>query len=113
MKDVYLRKATELDVMLIFQWANDPEVRRNSFQTKQIPLEDHKKWYASKLKSKSTLFYILMDKETPVGQIRLELESDSACVNYSISEAFRGKGLAKEMLRQAEKVLKKEFQDEQ
>lgn len=106
MDDIFLRKATEEDVMLIFQWANDPEVRRNSFQTKQIDLEDHKKWYDSKIKSANSLFYILMNKDIPVGQIRLELEGNCACVNYSIAAPFRGKGMGKEMLRLAETELK-------
>lgn len=95
--------------MLIFEWANDPEVRRNSFQTKQISLDEHKKWYDLKMKSKDSLFYILMYNDIPAGQIRLELEGVSACVNYSIAPAFRGKGLGKEMLRLAEKELKENY----
>lgn len=109
MQDIFLRKATEGDLMLVFEWANDPEVRRNSFQTAPIALEDHKKWYDLKMKSDNSLFYIMMCNHIPAGQIRLELEGKRALVNYSIAKSFRGKGLARKMLSLAENELKRSY----
>ena len=105
MKDIYLRRATAEDVMLIYEWANDKGVRENSFNSNPIQLEDHICWYENKMQSKTTLFYILMNGEKPIGQIRLELEDVSAQVNYSISAQHRGKGYGKEMLRLVEVEL--------
>lgn len=105
MKDIYLRRATTEDVMLIYEWANDKGVRENSFNSNPIPLEDHICWYEKKMQSKTTLFFIMMNEEQPIGQIRLELEGDSAQVNYSISAQYRGKGYGKEMLRLVEVEL--------
>ena len=111
MKDVFLRKATSEDVMLIFEWANDKEVRQNSFNSSSIPLEEHMGWYEKKMHSETTLFYIMMDKEQPVGQIRLELDGDCAQVNYSVAADHRGKGYGKEMLHLAELELQKAYPD--
>ena len=41
----YLRKATIEDRDLLFQWANDPLVRKNSFSTAEIAYEEHVDWY--------------------------------------------------------------------
>lgn len=107
MDDLFLRKATKEDIMLIYQWANDPVVRQNSFQTKEIEPDEHVKWYEAKMNSESTLFFVLMYADIPVGQIRLEVEGDSANINYSISSGYRGRGFAKEMIRLAEEEVKK------
>ena len=45
------RKATEDDMMLYFNWANDFSVRINSYQSELIPLENHKKWFNSEIKN--------------------------------------------------------------
>lgn len=39
----YLRDAVERDVDLLFQWANDESVRKNSFSTQDISYNDHVK----------------------------------------------------------------------
>ena len=43
--DGYLRQADEKDMDLIFQWANEPVVRKNSFTIDMIAYEEHKEWY--------------------------------------------------------------------
>ena len=40
-----LRKVNLNDVELIFKWANDPDVRNNSFNTNQIVWDEHVKWF--------------------------------------------------------------------
>ena len=41
---LYLRTADENDMDLLFQWANDPDVRKNSFHSEPISYETHKKY---------------------------------------------------------------------
>lgn len=41
---VNLRKAEQSDMDLLFEWANDPAVRKNSFRSDPIPYADHVKW---------------------------------------------------------------------
>lgn len=107
--ECFLRAAAYEDMELIYEWANDKEVRANSFQTRQITMEEHKAWYTNKLGSKSTVFCIMMERETPVGQIRLELDGEMAQVNYSIAKEFRGKGYGKKIVLLAEQKLRQEY----
>lgn len=105
----FLRNAVPDDMELIYEWANDDEVRKNSFHTDKIAFQEHKAWYEYKMKSESTLFYIFMLEDQPAGQIRLELEGDFAQINYSIAKEFRGRGLGRAMIELSEEKLKSEY----
>lgn len=35
-ENIYLRKATPEDMKMLFDWANDEDVRRNSFNSNKI-----------------------------------------------------------------------------
>ena len=41
MENIYLRVADASDMDLIFQWANEPLVRKNSFSTREITYKEH------------------------------------------------------------------------
>lgn len=96
---VYLREATELDMDLLYGWANDSEVRKNSFKTDLISHEDHVKWFHQIMKDENVLQFVLMEGDIPVGQIRLNLDKDSAEIGYSIAAEFRGKGYGHKILQ--------------
>src|SRR5262249_14791779 len=44
-----LRLATREDAGLLWQWANDPQTRANSFHQESIPWDQHVSWYTAKL----------------------------------------------------------------
>ena len=99
-----LRPATLEDQDLYLAWANDPEVRRQSFNTEPIPLEQHQHWFLSRLQSPDALLRILVDSEgLPLGQIRFERSSTEpvrAAIGFSLDPAARGYRLASEFLLQ-------------
>lgn len=91
--NISLREATERDCSLFFQWANDDQVRKNSFSPQKIELENHITWFNSKLKSEQSKLFVLMRNETPIGQARLDNEAGYWVLDYSIDSKFRGHGL--------------------
>lgn len=93
-----LRKVRPEDVDLLYEWANDPEVRKNAFNTAQIPYEDHVRWFAGLLADASAHQYILCSGGRPVGQIRLNIEEGNALIDYSVAAKDRGKGYGSELL---------------
>ncbi len=107
-RDLQYRLAEEEDLMCYFNWANEPAVRRQSLSQATISLEDHRKWFMKKLARPTTLMYLFFWKERPVGQVRFELEDQSAVINYALDASMRGKGLGKKMLSQAMNILEKE-----
>lgn len=97
-----LRPATLADESLFHAWANEPEVRRQSFNTAPIPLAQHQRWFRSRLESPDALLRVLVDGEgLPLGQIRFECsptESARAVIGFSLDPVARGHGLAAELL---------------
>lgn len=99
MSDMYLRKADYSDIHLLYNWANDPIVRSNSFDTHSISIEEHKAWFQKMMVDFNQIQYIMMAQEIPVGQIRFSIEGSEAEIDYSLSKEFRGCGYGKEIVQ--------------
>ena len=103
---IYLRRVKETDMKLLFDWRNNELVRKNSFCMDPVEWNEHVKWFNTTLVKSSVLFFILICKEQEVGQIRIDLELDNtAIINYSIAEKYRGFGYGKQILHLAETEL--------
>ena len=96
---------------LLFDWANETEVRRNSFTTEEIIWENHQEWYQKLLTDKSRKLYIFYRSVQPIGMIRYDITDTCARISYSVAKEFRHKGYGKAMVEQAEEVLRKERPD--
>ncbi len=106
---VFLRKAEQRDMDLLYKWANDPVVRTNSFNTNPIPYESHVMWFNKMMENPTVLQFILMDEDIPVGQIRLNIEDDEAEIRYSIGFEFRGKGFGHKILQLIAEEIASEY----
>ena len=105
MEKVYLRKAERADVDLLFAWVNDSEVRKNSFNTAKIGYEEHKRWYINCLEDSNVDIFILCIDNMSIGQIRLNYNSETAVIGYSIDNSFRGRGFGRSILKLIEQEL--------
>ncbi len=105
-----LRLATAGDLLLYFEWANDPDVRKMSFDGNSIPIDAHRIWFARKLKSPDVLMLVL-EAPTPVGQIRFDVANDVALIGFSLARSARGRGLGSYLLRQGCLHLHARFPD--
>lgn len=107
----YLRKVTEQDMKLLFEWANEENVRANSFSTAAIEYEEHKKWFKKLLQDESSQQYIYIFDEEETGQIRITISGGKAEVSYSIRADKRNKGHGKKILKLLEEEMQKNFPD--
>lgn len=88
----------------LWDWANDPEVRRHSFHPEPIPWETHLDWLRARLAEPDSKFFIA---RTPggeaVGQIRLQAQGrEEALIHLSAAPTWRGRGAGARMLRLVE-----------
>lgn len=97
-----LKPVTIDDAMLLYQWANDPITRSNSFNPAKIDYSSHEKFVNTKIQSQNTLWYILTVDQISAGQVRLECDGTVGTIHYSIGPDFRGKGYGKDMLEKLE-----------
>lgn len=110
---LHFRFATEEDVDLYYEWANDPAVRSNSYSSSAVIYENHVKWFREKLNNPDYFFYLFLNlSDVPVGQVRI-VKGPETIIGISIDPAFRGKSLGVEMLRMAcEDFLNKHKKEE-
>jgi UDP-2,4-diacetamido-2,4,6-trideoxy-beta-L-altropyranose hydrolase len=109
-----LRAAREGDCRLLWEWANDPDVRAQSFSSERIPWETHVSWFNAKLAetrstaSKCRLFVAEDEDGMAIGQIRFELRADAGWdVGISLSSGSRGRGVASELIETGVRELMK------
>ena len=108
MNDVRLRKAEQRDMEQLHIWRNDPDVRRWSFHTEEISLEEHKKWFQISLERDDVEMFILEEDGQPVGQIRLTYRYDELVIGYSIDRNCRGRHLGQRIVELMEKKLQQD-----
>ena len=103
---ISLRSATTTDEALLLRWANDPQVRANSFSPELIAPCDHHHWFEEVLKNPNRLLLIAMTADgCPIGQIRFDrhlANSDGhdseATLHLSLDRCARGHGLASKLV---------------
>lgn len=107
---VKIRKADDNDCLLLWEWANDPQVRQWSFDSQTITLEGHRQWFNGKLSDPNCYLYIVeTDDHRPVGQVRFDLQgSETALIDFSVQATERGLGYGPSGLQEACRQLFKE-----
>lgn len=101
------RKANWQDKELYFTWANDEDVRKQSFHSEKISLENHLKWFEEKVGDEHTLMLVFYEDKTNenVGQVRVTSGNENI-IGISIDKKYRGKSYASYMIYIASKVYK-------
>ena len=90
---LHLRPATPDDCRRVWEWANEPAVRAVSFTPEPIPWEQHLAWFRRKLADANTRLWIAEQANSPLGQVRLDLDGPAATISVSLDAARRGKNL--------------------
>ncbi|MGG7035232.1 MAG: GNAT family N-acetyltransferase [Flavobacterium sp.] len=96
---LFLREALEADAKLLFDWANEFNVRNNSISQEHIVWENHLKWFKNKLNHLDSEIFILTDGSELLGQIRIDKNDSYWEIDYSIDYKHRGKGFGKQIVK--------------
>jgi RimJ/RimL family protein N-acetyltransferase len=88
---------------MLWQWVNDPDVRKASFSSEKISWETHKAWFNDKLEdSNSYIFIALNEKKQPIGQVRFDIKTkNNAEIDISVDPEKRGEGYGLLIIEQA------------
>jgi UDP-2,4-diacetamido-2,4,6-trideoxy-beta-L-altropyranose hydrolase len=92
--NLHLRPAREDDCRLLWEWVNDPQVRAAAFASELISWEQHKAWFASKMKDPNCQILLAEDSSgQPIGQFRVDWQSGGdGNIDVSLASEFRGTG---------------------
>jgi UDP-2,4-diacetamido-2,4,6-trideoxy-beta-L-altropyranose hydrolase len=107
-KDLKVRRVESGDEQVIFEWANDLEVRRQSYNQQVIQWSSHQDWFQKKLIDKKSYYYIFEMNSKPVAQIRFQVSGDEAILGYLAGNSIRSKGLGTSILAKGIEALIKE-----
>jgi RimJ/RimL family protein N-acetyltransferase len=102
-----LRETVSNDEALLLTWANDPVVRSGSFNTNVIKKNEHSQWFKEKQNDPYVIMLIFEVNNAAAGTARLQNINNQVILSYQIASAFRGKGLAKLMLKMVIEKSKK------
>jgi UDP-2,4-diacetamido-2,4,6-trideoxy-beta-L-altropyranose hydrolase len=96
-----LRPVQESDRRLLFEWANDPDVRAAALSIGAISWEQHVQWFAAKMIDRGCLILIAEDEfGQPVGQFRVDWRSSQdAEIDVSVSRSYRGEKYGSKIIR--------------
>ncbi len=105
-----LHKASEYDLLDLYNLANDPFVRQNSFSSKPITLEEHTKWFYDLLENTTVCLYTVRSNTNAlVAQVRFNKTSEKTIISLSISKDFRGKKMAEKIIKKGCSTYLKEY----
>jgi UDP-2,4-diacetamido-2,4,6-trideoxy-beta-L-altropyranose hydrolase len=105
-----LRPAALDDAFLVWQWANEPGARANSFHTEPIPWERHLAWYRGRLASADCRIWLLERYGAPAGVIRYDRSSPHAAeISYSVARSQRGLGIGTRLLVMSQELALSEL----
>lgn len=99
------REIKSEDCLKIFELANDDDVRKNSFNSDKIKLEDHINWFDNIIHDVSTKFYVLEFDDDIIGQLRFDFDEEYPVISISLNKKYRGLGLSKYLLSQGFEFL--------
>ena len=102
--NISLRKAKAEDILEVYNWSNDTLVRKNSYDSSPIKLEDHKKWFSRKIEDRNTLFLIALVNNKPAGIVRFDINDTHSLVGVLLSKNYRGQKLASEFLKKSARI---------
>ena len=106
MKDVVLRRAEERDIPEIYEHLHRDYVKKYFTENEKREWENHKKWYKFLINSPYFLLYILEDSTGQfLGQLKFELDGETAILSIYLSKSIRGKGMGKAAVLKGVKEL--------
>lgn len=100
--ELALRRAASADAEILWEWANDPTTRAQSFQTAPIPLDSHVRWLEARLGDPACHLWVAESGERiPVGCVRFDADQDAAVISLNVAPGYRGRGIGRQLVQLA------------
>jgi RimJ/RimL family protein N-acetyltransferase len=97
--NINIRKLQSDDLYDLFEWRNHPEIRKSSFNSDPISIQEHEKWFKDKIQDQKTAIYIAFDKNNKIGTIRFEDKSEYIKVSVMLNPEYFGRGLGSSVIK--------------
>lgn len=99
---VELRRATQADAELFFEWRNQPEIVALSTSQVEVTWDEHQEWLRRTLANPSARVYVVVVDGLPAGQVRFSSTDDGDCaVSIYLLPPYPGRGIGVRVLGDA------------
>lgn len=99
---ISFKMADKADLMQYYTWANDQEVRENSYNQQAISLQDHSQWFETQIENTKNYFYLFLNnQQQAIGQVRISIKTNENIIGVSVDYLHRGKGFSAKMIAMA------------
>jgi UDP-2,4-diacetamido-2,4,6-trideoxy-beta-L-altropyranose hydrolase len=97
-----LREVQADDCRLVWEWANDPVTRSNSFSSDMIAWDEHVAWFTTKLTDPRSYFYLAFNsQDQPVGYVRFQqIDDTEADISVAVAPEQRRRGYGTKLICQ-------------
>ncbi|EIW90272.1 GCN5-like N-acetyltransferase [Alishewanella agri BL06] len=96
---VLLRLANMADADRLLHWRNDADTRRFSLNPELVTEQQHRHWLEKSLSNPKRRLFIAEYNGQPVGTVRVDSTAESHLISWTLATEYRGKGLAKAMVK--------------
>ena len=104
---IFIKKVSKSDLNFTYLLRNNRSIRKNFFNSKFVPIEEHKAWLLKLLKNKKDLLFIVVKNKSKIGCIRYVKNEFYYNISISILPKYQSLNIGSEALRKTEKILKK------
>lgn len=96
---IQLTPAQVEDCRLVWEWANEADVRAQSFTPGRIAWSEHERWFRDVMNDGRRQLFIGRDAlGMPVGQIRVDEGGEGGVISLMVTKSSQGKGYGYEMI---------------
>ncbi len=90
-----MRRATSADARLLFDWVNAPDALSQKERTaRPVEWREHCAWLDRRLADTEAMLFIVEEKGSPIGQVRLEPRDGSHVIDVYVIPSARERGIA-------------------
>jgi RimJ/RimL family protein N-acetyltransferase len=84
---------------MVFRWRNDPFIIAHGSFHRAIEWGDHEKWFAETVRGDRRRMFIILQKGSPIGQIRFDRSQSDCVISVYLMSPFIGRGWGTEAIR--------------
>ena len=109
--EITLRMATMDDCEAIFRWRNAEETQRYSFNSKQISLAQHRRWFTESIENPNQQILIAELCGKSAGVLRYDIDGKLAVISIYTVPGIKGYRIGTQIIRAGRDWLRRHFPD--
>lgn len=93
-------RCSENHIAITHAWACNPIVRKYSFNSHKITIDEHTQWFLKSINNQNIDYYIFNFNQSPVGSFKVDkLNNEVGMISFLIDPKWHSQGLGKQIIK--------------